>query len=224
MKLFAFFASLGILFAAEPDPVLLKEQAAEGLKTIPGWCTREKSDSFIDLVLETKPHIWVEIGVFGGSSLFPAASALQALGEGIVIAIDPWDKIEALRHLDPAKNWRDWDWWSRVNLREIERGFRQMLEDRQLQNTVAILKMPSKDAASKIRKIDILTIDGNLSEEGVLEDVRLYLPKVVPGGYVWLNDALNTSRQTTQDLLLLSCQLIRSIDGGNCLLFQKRKP
>lgn len=224
MKLYALFASVSLLAAAEPDSALLKEQVAEGLKAIPGWCTREKSDSFIDLILQTKPHIWVEIGVFGGSTLFPAASALQALGEGIAIAIDPWDKIEALRHLDPARNPEDWRWWSRVNLREIEHSFRQMLEERGLQNTVAVLKMTSKDAASKIRKIDILYIDGNLSEEGVLEDVRLYLPKIVPGGYIWLNDALWTSRQAAQDLLLQSCRFIRSIDGGNCLLFQKRNP
>lgn len=224
MKWFALFASICLLCADEPDPALLKEQAAEGLKSIPGWCTREKSDSFIDLILQTKPHIWVEIGVFGGSSLFPAASALHALGEGIAIAIDPWDKIECLRHLDPEWNREDWNWWSRVNLREIEGSLRRMLEDRGLENTVAVLKMPSREAASKIRKIDILYIDGNLSEEGVLEDIRLYLPKVATGGYIWLNDALWTSRQQAQDLLLQSCQFIRSIDGGNCLLFQKRKP
>lgn len=222
MKLSALFASLVLYAAGEPDPALLKEQVALGLKTIPGWCTQEKSESFIDLVLETKPHICVEIGVFGGSTLFPVASALHALGEGIAIAIDPWDKIECLRFLDPIENKQDWDWWSRLNLREIERSFRQMLVERGLQNTVAILKMTSKEAASKVRKIDILSLDGNLSEEGVLEDVRLYLPKVVPGGYIWLNDALWTSRQPAQDLLLQSCDLIRAIDGGNCLLFRKR--
>ncbi len=224
MKLSALFASLVLYAAGEPDPALLKEQVALGLKTIPGWCTQEKSESFIDLVLETKPHICVEIGVFGGSTLFPVASALHALGEGIAIAIDPWDKIECLRFLDPIGNKQDWDWWGRLNLREIERSFRQMLVERGLQNTVAILKMTSKEAASKVRRIDILSLDGNLSEQGVLEDIRLYLPKVVPGGYIWLNDALWTSRQTAQDLLLESCDLIRAIDGGNCLLFRKRLP
>ena len=69
----------------------LKKQVCLVLPSLEGWCSREKALNFIDLVLEVKPQVCVEIGVFGGSSLFPVASALKHRGEGIVIGIDPWD-------------------------------------------------------------------------------------------------------------------------------------
>lgn len=208
------------LFSSEFD---LKERVCNVLPTIDGWCSYEKARSFIDLVLEVKPNICVEIGVFAGSSVYPVASALKHLGNGFVIAIDPWDRLECIRFLDPVRQKTDWDWWGRLDLRQIETSFLSLLRTYNLEKQVVVLKMPSREAAKKVRLIDILYLDGNLAEEAVLEDLRLYLPKVIPGGYIWLNDALWESRQKAQDLLLESSDFIKAIDRGNCLLYQKRK-
>ena len=44
--------------------------------------------------------------------------------------------------------------------------------------------MSSVQAISQVQRIDFLHLDGNFSEEGSTLDCRLYLPKVIPGGYV----------------------------------------
>jgi cephalosporin hydroxylase len=56
-----------------------KNQVLSYQDSIPGWCCREKAERMMDVVYETKPEICVEIGVFGGSSIYPTASALKFL-------------------------------------------------------------------------------------------------------------------------------------------------
>ena len=67
----------------------LKQNVQTVLPTLEGWCSKSKANHFIDLILAVKPEVYVEIGVFGGSSIFPVASALKYLGKGVVIGIDP---------------------------------------------------------------------------------------------------------------------------------------
>ena len=55
-----------------------------------------------------------------------------------------------------------------------------------------------------------------------MQDVRTYLPKVRAEGYIWMNDALCDPKQNAIDVLFDECELIKIIDQGNCMLFQKR--
>jgi predicted O-methyltransferase YrrM len=85
--------------------------------------------------------------------------------------------------------------------------------------------MRSEDAVSWFadESIDILHIDGNHATEAVLKDVRLFLPKVKRGGYIWFDDADWPSTLPAQKLLLIQCFVIKERSEGNsCLLFQKR--
>ncbi|MGB7978582.1 MAG: class I SAM-dependent methyltransferase [Chlamydiales bacterium] len=200
----------------------LKFAICDALPEIWGWCSQEKALNFIDLVLEVKPKVCVEIGVFGGASLLPVASALNYLGEGIAVAIDPWDKIECIRYLDPDKNTKDLRWWAHQNMDHIYFGFLSLLRQFDLQKTVVIFRSTSKKAAKILGQIDILHIDGNHFEQVVTEDARLYLPKVREGGYIWLTDAHWMSAQGAVDLLLEGCDWIKTIDDGHCMLFKKR--
>ncbi len=206
------------------DPLQeLKETVLDNQQDIWGWCTREKALRIIDLVLEVKPKLYVEVGVFGGASLYPALMTLQFLGEGMAVAIDPWDKLECIRYLDPERNKADLKWWADQKLDHIYYGFLNVLRQFELQKTCLILRMTSKKAAAAIGTIDILFLDGNHYEKVAEEDVRLYLPKVRPGGYIWLNDASWTSLQPARELLSQACDVIESVDNGNCLLFRKKR-
>ena len=47
-----------------------------------GWCGLEKSNELYNLVIDQKPKVLVEIGVFEGKSLFSQALALKENGSG----------------------------------------------------------------------------------------------------------------------------------------------
>lgn len=216
-------ADMKIEDSKRPSVEELKKQVADVLPTLYGWCSAEKANSFIDLVLEEKPMICVEIGVFGGSSLFPVAAALKHLGEGVIIAIEPWDKKEMLKSLDPVEDAAHLKWWSSVNFERIYFSYLHLLKRFELDEYCITMKMTSEKAVSKIMgPIDIIYIDGNHSEAGSTQDVMLYLPKVREGGYIWLNDILWPSRQQAAEILLETCDIVKIIDNGNCVLFKKR--
>jgi methyltransferase family protein len=202
----------------------LKREVCTILPSIHGWCSKEKAVNFMDLVLEVEPEVCVEIGVFGGSSLFPVASALKFLNKGIIIGIDPWDKKECVKYFDPVVDRAHIDWWNKVDLNQIYAAYLNMLSKYKLTNHSITMKATSEKAALAIGDIDILYLDGNHGEFAALTDVQLYLPKVRYGGYIWLNDCLWLETQNALDLLFESCEMVRSVDDGNCILFRKREP
>jgi predicted O-methyltransferase YrrM len=201
----------------------LKEEIYHGLPLIEGWCSKEKASNFIDLIAATKPETCVEIGAFGGSSIFPTASTLKLLGKGQVIAIDPWERAECIKYLDsPEEDVENLHWWSRVDLNYIYNSYLNMLQRYDLFDYCITLRMTSAKAAAFIESIDILYIDGNHSKEASTQDVLLYLPKVRSGGYIWMDDCLWTGTKNAVDLLSHSCDVIKTIDAGNCTLFKKK--
>ena len=221
--IFAFFLCLSFSsIHAEKTVEELKQRVCKELPNIEGWCSKEKALSFIDLVLQTKPTICVEIGIFGGASVFPVASALQYLGTGVIIGIDPWDKIECLKYFDPFEDREHLNWWGKINLNHIYASYLNMISKHSLEDYCFTMQVSSEKAVSEIKTIDILHIDGNHSEASSMQDVLLYLPKVRLGGYIWMNDALSPTTQTAIDLLLKTCDVIKLIDNGNCILFKKR--
>ena len=91
------------------------------IPALPGWCTVEKAHSLAKLIVERKPQLAVEIGIFGGRSLFAQAMALRSNGSGIIYGIDPFEKEAALEgEKDPGNiNW----WTNSVDLEKIYVGF-----------------------------------------------------------------------------------------------------
>lgn len=207
---------------ADSDVENLKQHVLAHLPHLEGWCTRDKALNFIDLALTEKPEIWVEIGAFGGSSVFPVASTFKFLGKGIIIAIDPWDKIECIKYYDPVQDKADLKWWGNLNLNQIYSSFLNMLKTHALESYCHTIRANSENAIKEIGTIDVLHIDGNHSEIVSTLDVQLYLPKVRPGGFIWMTDSSWEQRQEAVDLLVESCDVIKVIDNGNCVLFKKR--
>ncbi len=189
---------------------------------IMGWCTKEKALKLMDLIKDTQPEVCVEIGVFGGSSIYPISSALKFNDKGIVYAIDPWSKEECLigyNQDDP-----NYSWWSEINYEGVFQHFLWMLNTFNLHKYCAVMRMKSIDAATRFPDdfIDILHVDGNHTEEAAFMDVQIFLPKVKKGGYIWFDDADWST--TTKAVVYLNdqCQLdlSRSV-GTSCLLFKK---
>jgi hypothetical protein len=219
-KYIFFFCFLSFLYADPVDD--LKKTVTDAMPNLYGWCTKEKALNFIDLVLEVKPKICVEIGVFGGKSLFPVAAALKFLGQGIVIGIDPWSQEEIIPYFDPVKDLAHINWWSKVNMDQIYYSYLNTLSHYGLEDYVITLRSTSAIASYAMGEIDILHLDGNHTESMVTRDVELYLPKVRSGGYIWLNDSLWSNMQPAVDILFDTCDLVKLVDSGNCILFRKR--
>jgi hypothetical protein len=194
-----------------------------------GWCSNEKSTKMLDLVLETKPEVCVEIGVFGGSSIFPTALGLKYNKKGTVYAIDPWSNAECIEHHrdgDPNKKF-----WGTIDLNLVYNLYTNMISNYKLNNHVKTLKMTSEAALSVIPStIDILHIDGNHQEEACYFDTVNFFPRVKVGGYIWFDDAgwydnvqkIHTTKKSF-DYLLEFCELVTFVDKKNCYLLRRIK-
>ncbi|MFA5250543.1 MAG: class I SAM-dependent methyltransferase [Parachlamydiales bacterium] len=222
-----FFIALLLVFLTSLTGInmswkIYKHQMLYYQKGIPGWCSAEKAEKMADLIYETRPRICVEIGVYAGSSAYPTAAALAFLGEGILYAIDPWSNAECLKGYaakDPNALW-----WDEENLEAIYNQFNYMLMQKHLTVFCRALRSNSQNASAFFQdeSIDILHVDGNHSEEIALNDVKMFLPKLKKGGYLWFDDVDWASTNKAVAYVQQFCRLDveRSI-GNSCCLFQK---
>lgn len=200
-------------------------------KGIPGWCSKEKSEKLMDLIHEVKPEVCVEIGVFGGSSVYPMARTLKYFDYGTLYAIDPWETIDCLDGYDEEDP--NYTWWNEMDLEKVYKDFARMLLRYNLDTHCNVLKMTAENAITHFEdeSIDILHIDGNHTEENNMKDLMLYFPKLKKGGYLWFDDVGwtdvhgNCCTDKAIDFLSENCIFIeeRSVidKNGSCYLFRK---
>jgi hypothetical protein len=200
----------------------LKNRVADYLAG--SWCSKEKAFLIMDLIATEKPKVCVEIGVFTGSSFLPMAAALQYVKDGKAIGIDPWSNEEAIKHL-PASD-PNTKWWSQVDMGVVRKIFDKMVQDWDLTPFCHVIAESSENAFSHIESIDFIHFDGNFSEEGSMQDVVLYLPKVKSGGYILLSNvclSVDNMQPKVESFfhLLDECEVVFELEGGNAYLLRK---
>lgn len=203
------------LFASDPHPC--KEFVKKEMPTIAGWCSFKKAEAMMDLIFEIQPEICVELGVFGGLSLFPTACALKYLNHGIVFGIDAWSPTEAIRYYPEGSIHRDW--WAKQNMTIHYYDCMRLIEKYGLKPFCILFKETFQTALRKISSIDILHIDATHTNEGDFIDVMPYIQKVKKMGYIWFDGWPNSS--DTYDYLKSRCLIKKVVDSGNCILLQK---
>lgn len=217
-----FVAIIGCLNASEANWRLYQRETLQFQKHLPGWCSSEKAEKLMQLIYDVHPNVIVEIGVFGGSSLYPALKALKYLNAGIGYAIDPWSTEECLKGYafdDP-----NYLWWKSIDLNKIYEDFNKMLTLQGLSSYCNIMRMNSQQALSHFpdESIDILHIDGNHSEASALVDVQSFLPKLKKGGYLWFDDVTwDSTKKAIEYVTILGLHHIRERSTDNCFLFLK---
>lgn len=199
----------------------LKLRVCEQLRG--SWCSEEKVHLLMDLVEREQPENCVEIGAFTGSSILPVAVALKYVGRGHVTAIDAWSKKIATKHLE--RNDSNRAWWARVDMKGAKKACQQLLKKWSLDNCTLIAQT-SRKAAKNISDIDFLHLDGDYSERGAAEDVKLYVPKVKQGGYILISNLFITVNNKQPKLksfftLLDSCEMVAGIEHDNAILLRK---
>jgi hypothetical protein len=217
---YGLFAHAETNFKTEAD---LRHYVKHYLPTIKGWCSQEKATKFINLMLEIKPDVCVDIGTFEGSTVFPVACALKFLNHGTVVAIDAWDKLEAIKHFDPITATTHIEYWCKMNLNHIYYSYLNMIRMHELNDHCITLKTTSEKAGSVVaNSIDFIYFDGNHSEAVSTKDVALYLPKVRSGGYICINDPMDPELQHAIDALMEKCEFIELFDNQRALLLRKK--
>jgi predicted O-methyltransferase YrrM len=222
-KIILVLMTLGIIpaFSATADWLLYQNEVLSHQSSLQGWCTPEKARRMMDLIYEIKPEVCIEIGVFGGSSIYPTASALKFINRGRVYAIDPWMNSYCLDgYTDDNPNYQ---WWSRIDLNHIYHEFVNMLNYFQLTPYCTIMRMTGLLALDHFadESIDILHIDGNHTPDIALSDAEMYLPKVKKGGYIWLDDVNWPTTLLAREFLLATCMKDESRSTDEYFLFKK---
>ena len=188
-----------------------------------GWCPKEKAIRMMNLIHDTQPEVCVEIGVYGGSSIYPTAQALKYNKKGVVYGIDPWKNgecTEGYKSDDP-----NFTWWNQIDLARVYEGYISMLHMYQLDEFCHTMVMTSMEAVHCFPDgfIDILHIDGNHTVESALFDAKSYLPKVKSGGCIWFDDVDWETTRPAVEYLLEHCILDQSSNLTDpYLLFRKK--
>ncbi len=177
------------------------------LQGMEGWCSATKALALFSHVLEHKPVICVEIGVFGGQSLLPIAYGLRENGCGTVFGIDPWSASEAI--VDVA-NPADVEWWGKkVDLEAIYAGCLKAIDEAKLGKYIHLYSETSRAVAMTWRlPIELLHIDGSHSEWSSTSDVCLWLPFLASGGFVFMDDVNWVSTNTAVRFVEKFCKKI----------------
>lgn len=171
---------------------------------IEGWTTQEKAEVLAGLVIDHKPQLLVEIGVFGGRSLFAQAMALRENGMGLVWGIDPWS-LDAALEGDVGEENRKW-WTENLKLEDIYIGFIKAVLELNLTNYVRWIRERGEIACKLFNKqsIDVCHLDANHSELCSCRDVQIWHPKIKPGGFLVADDVdwvtVSKSLKIIQDL------------------------
>jgi len=201
---------------------ILKNQLFKSLSN--SWCTKEKANLIMETIFRIQPKVCVEVGTFTGSTFLPIVSVLSLLKQGHAYAVDAWSNVEAVKGIpqqDPH-----YKWWSTVDFETVYESFLNTIADKSLTPYYTTICASSSDAVSQFDKIDFLHLDGNFSEEGSLNDVMLYLPKVSSGRYILLSNVFfSINKQYTKmkalGALLEQCEIIAETDNSQTVLFRK---
>lgn len=143
------------------------------LEGVGGWLWPDEAAALYDAARHGPAARVAEIGCHKGRSTIALAMGLEHRGEGTVLAIDPYDgEIEGESGEARRAAWE-------ANLARAG-----------LRHRVALLASSSHDAVSgvEMRSLGALFVDGSHDYEDVLLDLDDWIPRLVPGAFVLLND------------------------------------
>ena len=189
-----------------------------------GWCTREKALFLARTILQERPDICVETGVFGGRSVVPCAAALRHNGAGCIYGIETWNPDVLTEN---ALDEKDDQWWTTVEFPRIKREFYRFVAAADLTQQVCVIEARSARAAALFDQIDFLHIDGAHSVVNAAEDVILYARKVRRGGIVVFDDIERETTEPALKILHALCHPVAMLTdpvGGkeNCAVLRRR--
>ena len=167
-----------------------------------GESNEEKIAAIMAIFAEAPRGDVVEIGVLTGRSASVLEMMARRHGTGAVLAIDPWSYEHSVQRESPAELQRMVDVWDAnvpfetflVQLLPIARSgsFNYLrMTGTAAHAHYAAGAVPASAEFGAVRysgRIAVLHIDGNHDHAAVLEDTRLWLPHLLPGAWLVLDD------------------------------------
>ena len=156
-----------------------------------GWCDAEKADAIYDAISAdaarlARPLYGLEIGVWAGRSLIPAATALRHSEHGgFVVGLDSYRNADDMQGMEDTDHGK---WRAPLNYEEFCVSALRLVESLSLGRWCGVFRASSADVSPLFGPLDYLHIDGAHGEEPSCRDVSLWVPKVRPGGIVILDD------------------------------------
>lgn len=170
--------------------VQMTNQLAERLKSVAnleGWCDYQKAKNLAQIILDRRPEVIVEIGVFGGRSLSAMAMACQHIDNGRCIGIDPWSKSAALEGDIGSDHY---EWWEKVDLERIRKTFLSNIRQLGLEDFIAIQHNHDCESLKNFmdQSIDLIHQDSNHSPQVSVRTCRDWVQKLKIGGLMIVDD------------------------------------
>jgi hypothetical protein len=186
-----------------PCPTLSPLKAAAlkiRAELIPGWCSEEKIDVFLDVFRYVPKGDIIEIGVWCGKSASVLAGLGRIYGTGPLLCVDPWTAAAAIQEnatINPAM--------AEFNYDDIHDLFCMALSAVEGGGGVNYLRASSNDAAKLYTSgltvstemfgrttysgsVALLHVDGNHDLDQVTRDLALWTPHIAPGGWLVVDD------------------------------------
>ncbi len=185
---------------------------------LPGWCSMEKAYTLASIVVALKPAVTVEIGIYGGSSLIPILLAHKWSGSGgLVHAIEPWSREEAIRvQTTPA----DVEWWAAQDYKKLREDFMATVRRLDLVDYLRLDINPSR-RVNPPPGIGLLHIDGG-HDTTAIQDVVRFAPHVVIGGVAVMDDLQWSGGAVTRAAQRLEQMGFKALYGlGTGAVYQK---
>jgi hypothetical protein len=197
----------------------LKEAIPHYIPHIPGWSTPEKCQVMVDCILETKPDISLEIGIYGGRGLISMGMAHREIRKGIAVGLDPYNAEACIEGTNDKTN--D-EWWSKLNLTEIQHHFISNVCAHYLLDWVHWHRLTSRQARVLFdeNEIGFMHQDGNHSAEVSSWEVDNYASIMADGSY-WIMDDTNWDTTKLAQKMMLSYDFREMQDFGTWKLYRK---
>jgi hypothetical protein len=190
-----------------------------------GGCPLDKAYLIARLIRDCNLKRTVDIGVYRGRSLFPQALAHRRFTGGIVYGVDPWSVSEAREKDNPQLKEAIDRWVDNTDFHAIYREVDALVHALRYEDNCVLLRQTSAEAAAYFENNDIsfdmIHIDGNHDTDNVVEDVRMYLPRLNYRGYVIMDDVSWESVKPAYGMLRENLSLLfeRVDRGGDYAVF-----
>jgi hypothetical protein len=161
----------------------LFDQIETLVPSLGGWTSVPKAQTFSGLILAYRPMISVELGVWEGRGALSLALAHKEIGRGMVYAIDAWSPEASVQGQIQEADRKHWAAANHEAAYQIVMNKAKALE---VQHCLTVIRKRSEDVDPP-EGIGFLIVDGNHGETAIA-DVKRFAPKVLIGGFCYLDD------------------------------------
>jgi hypothetical protein len=157
-----------------------------------GGCSLSKGYVMAWLIRKYKIMNSIDIGVYRGRSLVPQAVAHREFTGGQAYGVDPWSNVDARETGNPDLRQAIDSFIDATDFPALYSQVCTVIRTLSLEENCKLIRQRSCEAVKLFEreniKFGLIHIDGNHDTERVMSDISLYLPRLIGGGFIVLDD------------------------------------